>query len=105
MTKRLIKNSPYWQRAERLLADLLGDRTEIGLNEAWAALDGLVKKIVSGVGGDVAKEESFIEQVLAGPAAADAVSRLLRARGFRKAGTMGSALTYDRQPLYRREAA
>lgn len=104
MTKRLIKNSPYWTRADELLGQVLGVRTEIGLSQAWGALDLLATSLVISNGEDVAHREAFLVKVLAGAAAADAVSRLLRARGFRKVGTIGSAVTYDRQPLYRKAA-
>jgi hypothetical protein len=107
MSFRLIKNSAHWPLAHRAMGETIGARVEIGLCQAWAELEQNVPAVAFNVIGTPAALASadFVCQVLKGNCAREAVSRLLRAHGFRKAGFTGSSLTYDRQPLYRKAAA
>ena len=94
MTKRLIKTGPHWALAEQLLGEWLGDRDEVGLGDAMSGLDRAATDVArssASVRAPGALEAAeFIFGCVGGKAGADAVSRLLRARGFRKAGMMGS---------------
>jgi len=107
MTKRLIKGAAAWALADKLLGEVLGDRAEIGLAKAMGNLDRAARDVArssaSVRASGAVHDADFIVACLDGKAGADAVSRLLRQRGFRKAGMTGSALTYDRQPLYRKD--
>lgn len=105
MTKRLIKGGVAWALADRLLGEWLGDRAEVGLCEAMGGLNrAAVLRCVKPASNAEFDDLDFIAECMNGGAGGDAMSRLLRARSFRKAGMKGSALTYDRQPVYRKEA-
>lgn len=101
MIKRIVRNGPAWPLAHDLLGDWLGERKEVGLGEARSGLAKAAEVVDAARAGGFPTAR-FILDCVNGAAGADALSRLLRARGFRKAGMTGSALTYDRQPLYRR---
>ncbi|MEA3053515.1 MAG: hypothetical protein QOG72_2418 [Sphingomonadales bacterium] len=107
MTRRIVKNGRYWALADQMLGEWLGERDETGLIQAVAAVDKAASELVGHSGVDDGDDElfekaEFVRQCMSGRAAGDSISRLLRARGFHKAGVTGSALTYDRQPLYRK---
>lgn len=87
--RRAIKGSIAFDVADQLLGEWLGDHIEATLGQATRELSRIAVQDRRGY-------DAGIDGVIS----VGLVSRLLRKRGFRKVGMIGSG--YNREPLYRK---